>query len=52
VIGDLVIVLAIAIVGAVGGIVLGILVAPRIGHLAERGGDATRTEEMVDDREP
>ena len=49
---DLVIVLAIAIVGGVGGIVLGMLLAPRIGRLAEPDDDATAPEEIVDDREP
>ena len=40
-IGDLVMVLAIAVVAGVGGIVLGMLVAPRIGRLAEGGDDTT-----------
>ncbi|MGZ8502292.1 MAG: hypothetical protein ACXWW6_05500 [Candidatus Limnocylindrales bacterium] len=50
--GDLVIVAAIVIVGGVGGIVLGMLLAPRIDRLAERGDDATAPEETTDDREP
>ena len=50
--GDLVVVAAIVVVGGVGGIVLGMLLAPRIGRLAERGDDATAPEEIADDREP
>lgn len=49
--GDLVVVAAIVIVGGVGGIVLGMLLAPRIARLAECGDDATAPEEIVDDRE-
>jgi hypothetical protein len=52
VIGDLVIVAAIVAVGGVGGIVLGMLLAPRIGRLAERGDDPPPPEEIADDREP
>lgn len=50
--GDLVIVVAIVVVGGVAGIVLGMLLAPRIGRLVERGEDATAPEEIADDREP
>lgn len=50
--GDLAIVVAIVVVAGAGGIVLGMLLAPRIGRLAERGDDATAPEEIVDDREP
>jgi hypothetical protein len=45
-------VLVIAVVAGVGGIVLGMLVAPRIGRLAEGGDDTTAPEESADDREP
>ena len=50
--GDLVIVAVIVVAGGVGGIVLGMLLAPRISRLAERGEDATAPEEIADDREP
>jgi gas vesicle protein len=50
--GDLVVVVAIVLVGGVAGIVLGMLLAPRIGRLAERGDDANAPEETADDREP
>ncbi|MGZ8502404.1 MAG: hypothetical protein ACXWW6_06070, partial [Candidatus Limnocylindrales bacterium] len=49
---DLVILVGIVLVGGVGGIVLGMLLAPRIGRLVERGDDATAPEEIADDREP
>ena len=49
--GDLVVVVAIVVVGGVGGIVLGMLLAPRIGRLAERGDDATAPEEIVDEHD-
>lgn len=50
--GDLVVVVVIVVVAGVGGIVLGMLVAPRIGRLVERGDDVTVPEETADDREP
>jgi hypothetical protein len=50
-IGDLVAVIVIVVVAGAGGIVLGMLVAPRIGRLVERGDDPTDAEEIVDDRE-
>jgi hypothetical protein len=50
--GDLLVVLGIALVAGVGGIVLGMLVAPRIGRLAERDEDPPPDEEPGDAREP
>jgi hypothetical protein len=50
--GDLAIVAAIVVVGGVGGIVLGMLLAPRIGRLAGGDDDPTTPEEIADDREP
>lgn len=50
--GDLVLVIGIAVVAGVGGIVLGMLLAPRIGRLAERAEDPAPAEEPGDEREP
>jgi hypothetical protein len=50
--GDLIVVLGIALVAGVGGIVLGMLLAPRIGRLAERGRTPAPAEEPGDEREP
>ncbi|MEO8438542.1 MAG: hypothetical protein ABI562_08770 [Chloroflexota bacterium] len=49
--GDWVVVVAIVLVGGVGGIVLGMLLAPRIARLAARGDDVTAPEGIVDDRD-
>jgi hypothetical protein len=50
--GELVAVVGIALVVGVGGIVLGMLVAPRIGRLAERAEDPPAVEEPGDAHEP
>ena len=49
--GDLVVFIGIVIVAGSAGIALGMLLAPRIGRLAERADPAT-TEETGDEREP
>lgn len=50
--GDLVILAGIVLVAGAAGIALGMLLAPRIGRLVERGGDTTEPEESGDDRQP
>ncbi len=50
--GDLLVFTAIVLVGAVAGIGLGMLLAPRIGRLVERGDDQPTIEETGDDRQP
>jgi hypothetical protein len=52
VIGDLVVVIGIVVVAGVAGIALGMLLAPRIGRLIERGDETTTPEESGDDRQP
>jgi hypothetical protein len=49
--GDLIVFVAIVVVAGSAGIALGMLLAPRIGRLAERSDPAT-TEETDDEREP
>jgi hypothetical protein len=51
VIGDVILVVVIAGLAAVGGIVLGMLLAPRIGRLAEGGEHEAAPEEPGDERE-
>jgi hypothetical protein len=51
VIGDLVVVVVIVVVGGAGSVVLGMLLAPRIGRLMERVEDVA-PEEPTDQREP
>lgn len=50
--GDLVVVIGIAVVAGAGGVVLGMLLAPRIGRLAQRPEDPAPPEEPGDEREP
>jgi hypothetical protein len=50
--GELLAVFSIAVVAGVGGIVLGMLLAPRIGRLAERPEEPAQVEESGDEREP
>jgi hypothetical protein len=50
--GDLLVVIGIALVAGVGGIVVGMLLAPRIGRLTERADDPAPAEEPGDEREP
>jgi hypothetical protein len=49
--GDLIVFVAIVVVAGSAGIALGMLLAPRIGRLAERADPAT-IEEPGDEREP
>jgi hypothetical protein len=50
--GDLAIFVAIVIVAGAAGIALGMLVAPRIGRLAEHADDPPTPEETGDDQQP
>ena len=50
--GDLIVFVGIVVVAGAAGIALGMLLAPRIGRLAERGQDPATTEEPGDQREP
>jgi hypothetical protein len=50
--GDLLVFIAIVAVAGGAGVALGMLLAPRIGRLAERGDDPAATEESADQREP
>jgi hypothetical protein len=49
-IGGLLVVLAIATLAAIGGIWLGILIAPRVGRLADRADRLDDGEDRDDDR--
>ena len=49
--GDLIVFVTIVVVAGGAGVVLGMLLAPRIGRLVERG-DPAATEEPGDQREP
>jgi hypothetical protein len=51
VIGELVVFVAIVAVAGAVGVALGMLLAPRIGRLVERGDDPAATEESGDQRE-
>ena len=50
--GDLVVFVVIVAVAGGAGVALGMLLAPRIGRLAEPGEDPAATEESGDQREP
>ncbi len=50
--GDLVVFVLIVVVAGGAGLALGMLLAPRIGRLAERGDDPAATKEPGDQREP
>jgi hypothetical protein len=50
--GDLVVLVGIVVVAGAAGIALGMLLAPRIGRLAERSDDTSTTEEPGDDHQP
>jgi hypothetical protein len=51
VIGDLVVLVGIVVVAGAAGIALGMLLAPRIGRLMERGDETVTPEESGDDRQ-
>lgn len=51
-IGDLLVLIGIVLVAAGGGITLGMLVAPRLGRLVDRGQDEAQPEDPRDDLEP
>ena len=51
-IGDLLVFVAIVAVAGGAGIALGMLLAPRIGRLADRGAAPPETKEPGDQREP
>jgi hypothetical protein len=50
--GDFVVFVLIVVIAGGAGVGLGMLLAPRIGRLAERGDDPALTEEPGDQREP
>ena len=50
--GDLLVFVVIVVIAGGAGVGLGMLLAPRIGRLAERGDDPAVTEESGDQRKP